>query len=155
MIHFQVEMDDLTRIEAALGMAKDKSKMVLRTAINNTAKQTMKLLIDEANKEYQMSQSAQVRKTLALKKATTGSLTAVITSKGRVNELYNFMVKPKTYISGGGVSGGYSAHIKRNSAYKNIYLKQNAGDSEDKYRAFIVKYKSGHTTLAQRRPGKE
>ena len=31
MIHFQVEMEDLTRIESALGMMKDKSKMVLRT----------------------------------------------------------------------------------------------------------------------------
>ena len=51
MIHFQVEMQDLTQIESALGMARDKSKMVLRTAINNTAKQTVTLLVDEANRE--------------------------------------------------------------------------------------------------------
>ena len=154
MIHFQVDMQDLTQIEAALGMMKDKSKMVLRTAINNTAKQTVKLLVDEANKEYQFSQPAQVRKTLSVQKATTRTLTALVTSEGRVNELYNFMVKPRTYIRGGGVPGGYDAHTKRGAAYKNIYLKQNA-TSGDKYRAFVVKYKSGHMTIAQRRPDRK
>ena len=156
MIHYQVEMQDLTEIEAALGMMKDKSCMVLRTAINNTAKQTMTLLVDEANREYQISQPAQVRKTLDFKqKATTKNLTAIVTSQGRVNELYNFMVKPRTYIRGGGVPGGYSAHTKRGSAYQDIFLKQNAGDGEDKYRAFVVKYKSGHRTLTQRRPDRK
>ena len=154
MIYFQVEMQNLTEIESALGMVKDKSTMVLRTAINNTAKQTVMLLVDEANKEYQMSQPAQVRKTIEVRKATTRFLTAVITSSGRVNELYNFMVKPRTYIRGGGVPGGYDAHTKRGADYQNIFLKQDAGENEDKYRAFVVKYKSGHRTLAQRRPGK-
>lgn len=155
MIHFQVDMQDLTQIEAALGMMKDKSKLVLRAAINNTAKQTLQLLIDEANKEYQFSQPAQVRKTLSIQKATTRNLTALVTSKGRVNELFNFMVKPRTYIRGGGVPGGYGAHTKRGAAYQNIYLKQGAAAGEDKYRAFVVTYKSGHKTFAQRRPGKK
>lgn len=154
MIHFHVDMQDLTQIEAALGMMKDKSAMVLKTAINNTAKQTVQLLVDEANKEYQFTQPAQVRKTLSVKKATTKNLTALVTSKGRVNELFNFMVKPRTYIKGGGVPGGYGAHTKRGAAYQDIFLKQNAGGGEDKYRAFVVKYKSGHKTFAQRRPGK-
>lgn len=154
MIHFQVDMQDLTEIEVALGMMKDKSRMVLKAAINNTAKQTVTLLVDEANKEYQFTQPAQVRKTLSLQKATTKNLTALVTSKGRVNELYNFMVKPRTYIRGGGVPGGYGAHTKRGAAYQDIFLKQNAAADEDKYRAFVVKYKSGHKTLAQRRPGK-
>lgn len=154
MIHFQVDMQDLTEIEAALGMAKDKSRMVLKAAINNTAKQTLTLLVDEANKEYQFTQPAQVRKTLSIQKATTKNLTALVTSKGRVNELYNFMVKPRTYVRGGGVPGGYGAHTKRGAAYQDIFLKQNAAADEDKYRAFVVKYKSGHKTFAQRRPGK-
>ena len=154
MIHFHVDMQDLTQIEAALGMMKDKSAMVLKTAINNTAKQTVQLLVDEANKEYQFTQPAQVRKTLSIHKATTKKLVALVTSEGRVNELYNFMVKPRTYIRGGGVAGGYNAHTKRGAAYQNIYLKQNAAADEDKYRAFVVTYKSGHKTLTQRRPGK-
>ena len=154
MIYYQVDMQDLTQIEAALGMMKDKSKLVLKAAINNTAKQTVKLLVDEANKEYQLSQPAQIRKTLSVQKATTKNLTALVTSKGRVNELFNFMVKPRTYIKGGGVPGGYDAHTKRGAPYQNIFLKQNAAADEDKYRAFVVTYKSGHKTIAQRRPGK-
>lgn len=154
MIHFQVEMEGLHEIEAALGMAKDKSTMVLRTAINNTAKETMTLLVNEANKEYQIRQTSKIKKTLDFKGATTKKLVATITSEGRVNELYNFMVKPRTYIRGGGVQGGYDAHTKRGAAYQNIFLKQNAAADEDKYRAFVVKYKNGHRTLAQRRPGK-
>lgn len=154
MIHIQVEMQDLMQIESALGMMKNKSKMVLRSAINDTAKQTVQLLVDEANKEYQLKQPAQIRKTLTLRKATTRSLAAVVTSKGRVNELYNFMVNPRTYVRGGGVSGGYKAHAKRAEAYKDIFLKQGASDG-DKYRAFTVVYKSGHRTLAQRRPDRK
>ena len=68
MIHFQVDMQDLTRIESALGMMKDKTKYVLRAAINSTAKQTVTLLVDEANREYYISKG-KVRKTLSVKKA--------------------------------------------------------------------------------------
>ena len=89
MIHFQVEMQDLTKIEAALGMTRDKSKMVLRTAINNTAKQTVTLLVNEANREYYISKG-KVRKTMSTKKATTGKLEAIIKSEEPVNELYDF-----------------------------------------------------------------
>lgn len=154
MIRIQVEMEDLRRIEYSLGMMRDKSKIVLVNAINTTAKQSMKLLVDEANKEYQIRQPAQVRKTMELRKATARKPSATIISSGRVNELYNFMVNPRTYIRGGGVPGGYKAHTKRGEAYREIFLKQNAG-AGDKYRAFIVRYKSGHTTLAQRRPDRK
>lgn len=152
MIEYNVEIDGLYELNLALGRLRNKSNIILRTAINNTAKQTMTLLVDEANKEYQISQPAKIKKTLTLDRATAKNLTATITSKGRVNELYNFMVKPRTYIRGGGVSGGYGAHTKRGAGYQNIFLKQNAAADEDKYRAFVVKYKSGHRTLAQRRP---
>mgnify|MGYP006906605376 CR=1 FL=1 len=152
MIHFRVDMQDLTQIESALGMAKDKSGYMLRAAINATAKQTITLLTKEANREYQISQPSRIAKTMSLDKATLRKLTATVTSKGRVNELYNFMVNPRRYVKGGGVSGGYSAHSKRGTSYRNIALKKNAAGGEDTYRAFVVKYKSGHKTLAQRRP---
>ena len=52
MIHFQVEMQDLTKIEAALGMTKDKSKIALRSAINNAAKQIEKTMISDTKGRY-------------------------------------------------------------------------------------------------------
>ena len=57
MIVYQVEMQDLMEIESALGMLKDKSKMVLRTSINETAKSVRALLADEAAKTYVMKRS--------------------------------------------------------------------------------------------------
>lgn len=151
MIHFHVEMEGLHEIEQALGMAKDKSKKVLKAAINNTAKQTVALLVDEANREYYISKS-RVKKTLSTKKATVGNLEAIITSAEPVNELYDFKVTPRTYIRGGGVPGGYKGNVRRDKAASKLVLKP--GAARDKYKAFVVRYQSGHITVGQRVPGK-
>lgn len=151
MIHFQVEMQDLTQIESALGMMRDKSKMVLRTAINNTAKETVTLLVDEANREYYIAKS-RVRKTLTTKKATVGKLEAIVTSSEPVNELYDFKVNPRTYIRGGGVPGGYKGNVRRDKSASKLVLKP--GAAGDQYKAFVVRYQSGHITVGQRVPGK-
>ena len=140
MIHFQVDMQDLTRIESALGMMKDKTKYVLRAAINTTAKQTVTLLADE------------VRKTLSIDRATVGTLTAIVTSAEPVNELYDFKVSPRTYIRGSGVPRGYKGNVRRDKNAGSLVLKPGSGG--DQYRAFVVKYKSGHMTVGQRVPGK-
>lgn len=151
MIHFQVEMEDLTRIESALGMMKDKSKMVLRTAINNTAKQTVVMLADEANRQYYITKG-KVKKTITTKKATAGNLVAIITSAEPVNELYDFKVNPRTYIRGGGVPGGYKGNVRRGNTAAKLILKP--GAAGDQYKAFVVRYQSGHITVGQRVPGK-
>lgn len=151
MIHFQVEMEDLTWIESALGMMKDKSRMVLRTAINNTAKQTVVMLVDEANRQYYITKG-KVKKTITTKKATTGNMVAIITSEEPVNELYDFKVNPRTYIRGGGVPGGYKGNVRRGNTAAKLILKP--GASGDQYKAFVVRYQSGHITIGQRVPGK-
>lgn len=152
MIHFQVDMQDLTRIESALGMMKDKTKYVLRAAINATAKQTVTLLTDEANREYYISK-AKVRKTLSVRNATVGTLTAIVTSAEPVNELYDFRVSPRTYIRGGGVPGGYKGNVRRDKNAASLVLKP--GAASDQYKAFVVKYQSGHITVGQRVPGQQ
>ena len=151
MIHFQVEMEDLTRIESALGMMKDKSKMVLRTAINNTAKQTVIMLADEANRQYYITKG-KVKKTITTKKATAGNLVAIITSAEPVNELYDFKVNTRTYVRGGGVPGVYKGNVRRGNTAAKLILKP--GAAGDQYKAFVVKYQSGHITVGQRVPGK-
>ena len=150
MIHFQVDMQDLTEIEAALGMMKDKTKHVLKAAINNTAKETMNLLVDEAGKQYYIMAPSRVRKTLDLKKATVSTLTAVITSTGRTTELYDFKVKPKAYTPKRRPPAGHTGNVKTSNPAKYLYLKP--GES-DQYKAFTVKFKSGHKSIAQRIPG--
>ncbi|MCD7862864.1 MAG: phage tail protein [Lachnospiraceae bacterium] len=150
MIYYQVEMENLTEIEAALGMMKDKSKMVLRTAINNTAKETVTLLVDEVSREYYYKKS-DARKTITTKKATTSSLQAIINSSGPVNELYDFKVNPKAYRPKNRPKADHKGNVRRDRDPSYLYLKP--GASRDKYKAFVVKYSSGHITIAQRVPG--
>ncbi len=152
MVHFLVNMQDLTRIEAALGMMKDKTRYVLRAAINATAKQTILLLSDEANREYYISK-AKVKKTLSVKNATVRNLTAIVTSQDPVNELYDFRVIPRTYVRGGGVPGGYKGNVRRDKDAAQLELRP--GAAGDQYKAFVVKYRSGHVTVGQRVPGKQ
>lgn len=152
MITYQVDMEDLTRIEAELGMVKDKTKAVMRTAINDTAKQTMQLLIVKAAQKYSIKDRQAVKKTLTLEKAKMSNLTATITSQGRVNELYNFRVNPNIYVRGGGIPGGYKGKVLRSNRGKKLVLKP--GEDGDEYKAFIVRYKNGHMTVGQRVPGK-
>ena len=152
MVHFLVNMQDLTRIETALGMMKDKTRYVLRAAINATAKQTIMLLSDEANREYYISK-AKVKKTLSVKSATVRDLTAIVTSQDPVNELYDFRVIPRTYVRGGGVPGGYKGNVRRDKDAAQLELRP--GAAGDQYKAFVVKYRSGHVTVGQRVPGKQ
>lgn len=154
MIRYQVEMQNLLEIEAALGMMKDKSKFVLRAAINNTARQTVPLLVDEAAKEYFLDRNlskSHVRKTLDVEKATTRTLTALVTSTGRTTELYDFAVRPRYYRPKRRPRGGHTGNVKRSNPPKFLYLKPG---EKDEYKAFVVKYKSGHVSIAQRVPGK-
>lgn len=153
LLNFEVNMDSLMEIESALNMQKDKSKIVLKTAINDTAKKTFNLLIKEAAKKYAIKDKKAIEKTLTLDKATTRNLTAKITSKGRVNELYNFVVNPNVYVRGGGVPGGYKGRVLKGTRGKKLVLKPKADG--DEYKAFIVRYKSGHMTVGQRVPGKK
>lgn len=152
MVHFLVNMQDLTRIEAALGVMKDKTRYVMRAAINATAKQTIMLLSDEANREYYISK-AKVKKTLSVKSATVRDLTAIVTSQDPVNELYDFRVIPRTYVRGGGVPGGYKGNVRRDKDAAQLELRP--GAAGDQYKAFVVKYRSGHVTVGQRVPGKQ
>lgn len=158
MIHVMVEMQDLQRIEAALGMVKDKSKTVLRAAVNNTAKRSVEMLVEEARKEYIMRRPAHVRKTMEIKRATTSNLTAMVTSRGRVNELYDYSVNPSSYVTTDRPKRGHKGHELRATRGKTIQYGAitRTGQftkTKDKHKAFITEYQSGHITLAQRVPG--
>lgn len=151
MIHFQVEMQDLTKIEAALGMTRDKSKIVLRSAINNAAKQIEKNMVKETKGRYIFKKD--IKSANSIKKATARNIQAVITARGRPNELYDFQVKPPTYYPGSkGAPEWIMARGKNESEFARIAARPDA--SGDKYKGFVVKYHSGHLALAERVPGK-
>ena len=153
MMYVRVEMDDLIEIEKALGMAKDKSKMVLRTAINNAAKKTEKSMIDGANKKYRYKKGKKdIRKANSVRKAKARDLSALVEARGPLNELMDFRVTPMVYVPGGGYPEWYKARVLKGGKLKKIALRPDAAG--DKYKGFIIQYKSGHYALAQRVPGK-
>lgn len=148
--HFYVQMDSLKEIEAALGMMKDKSKEVLRAAINQTAKDIVKILPNEASDEYFLRQT-EARKTLDTKKATVANLEAVVTSRGKTLELYGSKISPKKYNPHNRPAAGHTANVKiANNPGALVYK----SGEQDGYRAFVVRYESGHVSIARRIPGK-
>ena len=154
-IYFEVDMQDLMEIENGLNMTKDKTKQVLKAAINKTATDTNKLIMKEVYKRYQVTEKVKVKRGIDVtKKATISSLEAVITSKGKVNELYNFKVSPRVYVRGGGVPGGYKGKVLKKRG-RNRRVELMPGGDGDTYKAFIVRYASGHMAVAQRVPGKK
>ena len=155
MITYLVNMDDLREIEQYLGMARDKSKTILRSAINDTAKDTMNLLLDETVKRYVMKRST-VKKTMNLKKATASNLTATIKVTSPTTELYDFKVSPKKYVHPldfANKPSVYKGKVLKSAKLSKLVLRP--GTARDKYKAFIVKYQSGHITIGQRVPGKK
>ena len=156
MISVYVSMDSLKEVEAGLNMTKDKSKLVLRTAINETAKETMRLLVDETSERYYIKKK-DVRKTAKLQKATTGFMMAFAQFRGPIGELYDFRVLPRAYNPKARPKAGHKGNVDRENAPKYLRRMPNAtrrNGKKDQYKAFVVRYRSGHITVAQRIPGK-
>lgn len=150
MITYQVEMQDLMEIESALGMFKDKSKMVLRSSLNETAKSVRMLLADEAAKTYVMKRS-KFLKHMEIDKAKVSTLVATVHSSGRVNELYDFKVSPYKFQPHN-KPPHHKGKVMINNQLSKLILKP--GVAGDQYKAFVVRYRSGHITIGQRVPGK-
>ena len=150
MITYQVDMDDLLKIESVLRMTKDKSKLVLRGALNETAKDVRIMLAEEAAKTYVMK-SNKLIKSMVIDKAKVSNLVATVRSSGRVNELYDFKVSPYRFQPRN-KPRYHKGKVVRQNAMKKLILKP--GIKGDQYKAFVVRYRSGHITIGQRVPGK-
>lgn len=153
MIHYLINMDGLEEIEAALGKAKDKSKYVLRAAINNSAKEVEKRIAKGAGQKYARQQGGMkpYRAVNSIKKARVGNLAAVIIAKDGPSELYDYKMNDRTYYPG---SKGAPSWIKAKQLKRSRLKKLSAQSTgTDKHKAFVVKYHSGHLAIAERVPG--
>lgn len=152
---FYVDMDSLREIEAALGMARDKSKMILKTAINNVAKQTKREMVEDAYKRYHFSKGkSAINKATTIKKAKVSYLEATVEARGRANDLLNFHVRPRKYYPGGkGAPKWAKAGALRGEALERMSAYHNS--ARDQYKAFVVRYRNGHLALAERVPGEK
>lgn len=141
MITFTYSADEsLQYINKQLGELAFKSRKVLATATNETAKKAKVLLADKARESYEVKKGG-VTKSMAVKRATEANPTAIIKVKGRPIELKQFKVSP----------AGYKPS-KRPKMTKARVIKSGAMKPLEKggIKAFIVKYASGHVSVATR-----
>ena len=141
MIDFVIEHNQINQICNKLSHIRNCTPMALKNAINNTAKEARVLLLEQAQKTYAVKKG-RFNKSATIKKATGYNLTAVINIKGSPMELKDFKVSPatvpKTFVKG------------RQTKAKVISSNQMKSLEINGIKAFIVKFASGHVTVAQR-----
>lgn len=154
MIGYKVSIDGLRELEEDIGMAKDKTRNILKAAINNTAKDIENRMSGGAKKRYTLQGGKSAyHKANEIKKASVNKLQATIIAKSRAEDTLNFTVRPNTYIPGSVGAPDYrKARTLRGAKLTTMALRKNS--SGDEYRAFVVRYpRTGHYALAERVPG--
>ncbi len=91
MIKYSVEENALKYIEQKLGNLSSKAPSVLKKAVNDTAKQTKKMMSKKAKETYTVKK-ANFNEVMRIKSATVGNQTAVISAKGEALPLTRFKV---------------------------------------------------------------
>lgn len=150
---YYVQMQGLEELERDLGMLKDKSKLVLRGAINKTAKELEKQMAHEANRRYKLDEGLQGYKAAnKITKATTGKMEAEIRAAGPVLDMHDYLMKPDdtVYPGGKGAPKWIKAKVLRKSRIKGI---SRFKTGRDKYKGFMVRFHNGHEAFVSRRPG--
>lgn len=123
----------------ALGDLKSQRFKVLKNAVNATAKQAQKDLVERAQAEY-TAKKGPLKKATTIKKGTDSKPEATITVKGATLELREFKTSaPKS---------GAKAKILNSSTLKLIQSQKGS-----KAKAFLATFESGHTAIVQRQEG--
>lgn len=123
----------------ALGDLKSQRFKVLKNAVNATAKQAQKDLVERAQAEY-TAKKGPLKKATTIKKGTDSRPEATITVKGATLELREF----KTSVP----KSGAKAKILNSSTLKLIQSQKGS-----RAKAFLATFESGHTAIVQRQDG--
>lgn len=137
-----IDASAITKIQKGLGEFQSKTPQVLKNAVNETAKQMRKLMIERAQKVYTVK-SRRFNKATTIKNATTRNFTAVITSKGSPMELKDFKVSPAKPQTEPNPRGKTKAKVYNSSQMKSL--------ERNGIKAFVTQFKNGHISVAQRR----
>ena len=147
-VGIQVSEEALKSIEKKLeGIGKSEGS-VLKTAVNNTAKQAQRLLAGKAAQVYtgKVSRKSAIMSRSSITKANTKNPTAVIKFKSPVHEIKEF------HVSSLAISKtAYRKDGKRSS--KKIKGNVLKGSPKPLDNAFVVQFKTGHVSVVSRVPG--
>lgn len=138
-IRFELDEQVLESIERALGGMKKDSRKVLKNAVNATARDAKKDLAKKAKETYVVKQS-RFTKAMRQENATVSSPTATIHVTGEQLELKDFKASPATYAKR--QADVVKAKVLLSSSMKPLVAAT---------KAFLVKFKNGHVSIAQRK----
>lgn len=148
-----IGIDGLDTVAEALGDLKGKTPAAVKVAVNQTARQTRKWMIAAAKARYVVN-SAGARHLNDLKqkkRATNRDLSATLFISTMRNDLGYFENDPAQAYSGIDVFTRspkvYKARVLASSSMKELPGKGNLS------KGFLVKFKSGHTGMVQRKIG--
>lgn len=141
ILRFEFDEDLLHTIEDALGSMKSESRRVLKNAVNDTARDAKKDLAKKAQETYAVKQG-RFTKAMKTQNATLSDPTATINVTGEQMELNDFKVSPATYKTGPDKPDILKAKVLLSSSLKGLIKSNN--------KAFLVKFRSGHVSVAQR-----
>ena len=148
-ISIQIDENDRRRIRSAFELLGRDTEKGLAAAINATAKEARTLIARQVNTDYATTNLGMqgLKVAMRIRKAAGTNPVAEIISKDGSRELYKFKVSPKTAAKGNGKKPKFfKAKVLKSSAFKKMV----SGD----IKAFVTSFSSGHTTLAERNPGK-
>lgn len=149
-IEVRVDENDLKRLERTFRRFGEDADKGLAKVVNKTAKEAKKLLAKQSNSEYATTDLGLrgFNNAMKVKTATGKNPVAEIISKDGSRELYKFKVSPKTATrKNGRRPRTFKAKVLKASSFKKMQTAD--------IKAFVTTFKSGHTTLAERNPGKK
>lgn len=138
MIEFGIDEVSLSRVRAKLLLFENQVPNVIKRALNATARDAKTTLAEKARETYAVK-SPKFKKAIGQKNATASNLVATLKITGKATALSDFKYRRH--------SGGASAKGK---LYKDGSLKDLS--LNDKLKAFVVKYHSGHVAVVRRDP---
>jgi hypothetical protein len=148
-IEVRVDENDWRRLEHTLKYLEEDADKGLAKVVNKTAKEAKKLLAKQSNSEYATTDLGLrgFNNAMKVKTATGKNPVAEIISKDGSRELYKFKVSPKTATrKNGRRPRTFKAKVLKASSFKKMQTAD--------IKAFVTTFKSGHTTLVERTPGK-
>ena len=123
---------------------------VLKNALNNTASQALKAIYKDTQRIYDVKARefrSTKNKKINIYRATNNRLNAVINIRSRASELIDFKVSPAKGDPKN-PPNVLTGHIVRANAMKKLF--HGRSDNGKSNKAFFVKFRSGHATVASR-----
>lgn len=150
MIQIEIKNSDaiIRSIAGKLGNLSKDTPIVLKLAINETAKKTRKLMAKEAQKAYVIKLGS-ANKYMKIKKATANKPVAVISSKGSPTIVNDHKISPAKMQTGENRPSILKAKVLRKSKMKPL--------QRDGVKAFLTKFTNSglHKVGVVERVGKE